>query len=409
MKREHIKDSTRTVRACLAVTVLSIVGLLSPGTPMVHAIVEQHRAGPTEPSPFVPIARTTVGEWKYVQYENLLAPCSISGYQTFVIGTKQGSSDSETSPLWVRMRGGGVGWFDADGAPMPTDGMKTQETLDEQLKYDSPGLMALAKESPEGFRVLIVSMCSHDIYAGNNNADPNNPNVTPDGDPRPTTGLVATGAAIRYTMARYPTDDFVLHGTSAGGVGTFHVAWALEHHGLAPTALVSDSGVLNQSWQQYVADNGIPGSIGCEKATQDRGDGVLARIAPIIGDPANEPHLLVAEGRLTVPVMHVWNRNDSNVCGATPMPCPIPTDPDQELGAAACNHELMRFAIDSLPNGTRSRNMQVCVEGGDPLVECDRHVVTALANGVNSDAPPASGGDYQSEILDWVVERLADD
>jgi hypothetical protein len=386
-----------------------LVGPIRTGDATATSITPAAARGPIEPSPFEAIARRTVEGWTYVQYRNLLAPCSISGYQTFVIGARNGSADDETAPLWVRMRGGGAGWFDTDEEPQPSDGMKTQESLDEQLKYDSPGLMASAKDSPAGFRVLIVSMCSHDIYAGNNNVDPNNPNRTPDGDPRPTTGLVATAAAIRYTMGRYPTDDFVLHGTSAGGVGTFHVAWALEHRGLAPTALVSDSGVLNRAWQQYVADNGIPGSVGCEKATQDRGDGVLGRIAPVIGDPANEPHLLVAEGRLTVPVMHVWNRNDSNVCGDTPMPCPIPTDPDQQLGAAACNHELMRYAIDSLPADTRSRNMQVCVEGGDADVACDRHVVTAMVDGVNSDAPPGSDGDYQQEIFDWVTERLGDD
>jgi hypothetical protein len=49
------------------------------------------------------------------------------------------------------------------------------------------------------------------------------------------------------------------------------------------------------------------------------------------------------------------------------------------------------------------------VEGGDADVACDRHVVTAMVDGVNSDAPPGSDGDYQQEIFDWVTERLGDD
>ena len=47
-----------------------------------------------------------------------------------------------TRPLWVKMRGGGAGWFDTDGTPQPTAGVKSEESLTQQLKYDTPGLMA---------------------------------------------------------------------------------------------------------------------------------------------------------------------------------------------------------------------------------------------------------------------------
>ena len=303
------------------------------------------------------VSTRTVDGWKYDYYRNLAYPCSISGYQTFAIGTKIGSSDTATRPLWVKMRGGGVGWFDSTGNPQPTAGNKTEQSFDTLLQFDTAGLMASVKAAPEGFRTLLVSMCSHDIYAGNNNADPNNPNTTPDGHPRPTTGLIATKAAIQFAQAKYPTNDYFLHGTSAGGYGTFSVAWALQQQGIPPTGIIADSGVLNQAWQRYIAEHGISGSPGCEKATDDRGTAVLARIDPEIGDVANQPDRLVARGALTVPVMHVWNHADNNVCGDAPIDCPLPDGTSVTMGAADCAHEPLRLAIAAQGPASKSRNM----------------------------------------------------
>jgi hypothetical protein len=305
------------------------------------------------------------------------------------------------------MRGGGVGWFDADGTPLPTAGVKSEESMATQLKYDSPGLMADVKAGPEGFRILLVSMCSHDIYAGNEGYDPFNPHVDAAGDSVVTNGLTSTKAAIQYTLAHYPTDDYFLHGTSAGSVGSFHVAWALQRQGIPPAGFVADSGILNQAWQRYVAETGISGSAGCEKATEERGYGVLGRISPEIGDPVNEPHLLVSRGDLTVPAMHVWNHADNNVCGDVMIPCPLPDGSNPMLQAADCVHEPMRLAIEALPAGSHSDNMAVCVEGGDASMPCDRHVVTGTNNAVNSD--PTEPADFQEAILVWVRARLADD
>lgn len=364
-------------------------------------------SAPAKTDQIVKIASTTIDGWQFDQYRNPAYPCAISGDQTFVIGTRIGSSATDTGPLWVKLRGGGAGWFDADGTPQPSAGNKSEESFQTQLGFDDKGLTAKVKASPEGFRLLIVSMCSHDIYAGNDTADPNNPNTTPDGKPRPTTGLTATKAAVQFTTATYPTDDVFLHGTSAGSVGTFGVAWALQQQGIAPAGIVADASVLNQEWQRYVFENGVQGSPGCEKATEERGVGVLGRIDPELGDPANQPDHLVGEGRLAVPVMHVWNHGDQNSCGSVPIECPLRDGGTVTLGATDCAHEPLRRAIAALPAGTRSVNLPLCVEGGDAAVACDRHVVTGIKNGVNTD--PASPADYNSAILAWVLARLDDD
>lgn len=364
-------------------------------------------AAPADTSEIQAAETTTKNGWTFQRYRDLAHPCAISGYQSFVIGTKDGSSPTDTRPLWVKMRGGGAGWFDTDGTPLPGTGVKTEEGLALQLSFDTPGLMASVKAAPQGFRTLIVSLCSHDIYAGNENYDPYNPNLTPEGTNRPTTGLAATKAAIQFTRAMYPTDDYFLHGTSAGGVGVYHVAWSLQQQGIPPTGIVSDSGVLNQAWQRYVAENGVPGgSAGCQKTTEERGYGVLGRIARTVGDPANEPDLLVSSRRLTVPVVHVWNHADSNVCGNALIPCPLRDGTTPLLQSADCNHAPISAAIAALPPSAHSKAMGVCVEGDNAAVPCDRHVVTATTT-LNTD--PSQPADYQAAIYAWVLERLADD
>jgi len=188
------------------------------------------------------VSTTTQDGWTFDYYVNQAYPCSISGYQTFTIGTRVGSSPTAEAPLWVRMRGGGIGWFDAAGNPQPDTANKNQEKapamIDRLLTGD---LMALVRDDPAGFRLLSVSMCDHDIYSGGDTPDPNNPNLLPDGSPRTVNGLFATKAAVGYTEAHYPTSGAFLHGTSAGGFGTFSVAWGLQEQGLAPAGIVSES------------------------------------------------------------------------------------------------------------------------------------------------------------------------
>jgi hypothetical protein len=193
------------------------------------------------------VSSETVNGWKFDTYRNTAYPCSLSGYQTFAIATRVGSSATASKPMWVFLRGGGVGYFDAAGTPRPSAANKTEETATSlRTRLTTSDVMQLVRADAAGFRMVSVSMCNHDIYAGPNITDPNNPNTTPDGKLRTVNGLFATKAAIQFARAQYPTDDFFLHGGSAGSYGSIHVAWALQQQGIAPTGIVADSGVLNQ-------------------------------------------------------------------------------------------------------------------------------------------------------------------
>ena len=349
------------------------------------------------------VASSVVDGYKFDQYRNLAYPCSISGYQTFVIGTKVGSSDTETRPLWVRMRGGGVGFFDSSGKPQPSAGNKSEESAATSIGFvRDTGLMQLVRADAAAFRLVSVSMCNHDIYSGGDQPDPNNPNTLPDGTGRTVNGLFATKAAIQFARAKYPTGKFFLHGTSAGSAGALSVAFGLEKQGIPPAGAVVDSGVVNVEWEQARFEQSIcPG--------QARPPGVLAAIQARtqfqLADIKNEPDKLVSRGELTVPLLHTWSRADPNVCGAAPMSCPLRDGSSTPLGAADCAHEALRAAIASLGPSSRSRNLRVCVSPAGAPGSCATHVVTNK-NETNTD--PAEPADYNGAILDWVHARLGD-
>lgn len=349
------------------------------------------------------VSSATVDGWRFDYYVDEAYPCSISGYQTFTIGTRVGSSPTTAQPLWVRMRGGGVGWFDEAGNPMPDAANKRQELatgMRDRLLGDD--IMALVRDDPAGFRLLSVSMCDHDIYSGGDVPDPYNPNTLPDGSPRTVNGLFATKAAVGFTVAAYPTSATILHGTSAGGYGAFPVAWGLQQQGLAPAGVIADSGVLNRQWQLAQVAQGLCPST---RAAGEEGLRLVeARLHSAVRDPANQPDRLVAEGRLTVPVLQVWDRGDAGQCGETPMACPMPDGSTATMGSVDCMHEPLRVAIAAQGPGSPSVNMRLCVDGPKPGA-CDLHTPTNSPGVVNTD--PAWPADFNPVIMDWVDARLA--
>src|SRR5664280_2121657 len=178
------------------------------------------------------VSTSSSGGWSYAYYQNTAYPCSISGYQTFTIGTKVGSSPSAQAPLWVFMHGGGAGFFDASGTPQPDATQMTEEpTANQRSNLMNTSLVSRVRSDPQGYRMLAVSYCNRDVYSGTGQTDPNNPNLLPDGSTRVTDGLQATKAAIQFTQATLPTTKFILHGASAGSVGAYYVAYALQLQG----------------------------------------------------------------------------------------------------------------------------------------------------------------------------------
>ena len=360
-------------------------------------------SGPGNTAQITLVSSSTVNGWKYDFYRNRAYTCSISGFQTFVIGTKVGSSPTATKPLWVFMHGGGVGYFDANGIPRPNSGQMTENnaaTLQGHLT--NAGLLAKVRADAAGFRTLAVSYCNRDLYSGANQVDPNNPNLTASGAPKKTNGLLATKAAIQFTRSKYPTAEMFLHGGSAGSAGAYYVSWALQQQGIAPAGVVGDASVVNAEQGSAAYEQGVCAN----QAFGPEATAIISqRLHPEIADINNEVDKLVRSRRLTVPLMHVWNHGDTNTCGSTPMICPFRNGTTGTMGATDCVHQPLKSSIASQGIAGKSKNLPLCVDA-DAVKDCSLHVVTTKAGLTNTD--PASPADYLGAIMTWVHSRLAD-
>ena len=357
---------------------------------------------PGDTSQITLVSSSTVSGWKYDFYRNLAYPCSISGYQTFVVGTKVGSSPTASSPLWVWMHGGGVGYFDPSGTPQP-DGSQMTENSETTLRggLTNNGLSANVRADPAAFRTLAVSYCNRDIYSGTGQNDPNNPNKNADGSARTTNGLQSTKAAVAFTEATYPTSKYFLAGGSAGSAGAYYVAWSEQLSGNPPAGVVGDASVVNIEQGEAAYQQGVCTS---SKFDPQATSITLQRLDPQIADPANEVDRLVASGQLTVPLIHIWNHGDTNTCGSTPMQCPLRNGSVVTMGATDCNHQPLAAAITAEGPDSTSENLPLCVQlPGTP--SCSLHVVTLYAGLSNSD--PASPSNYLAAIMTWLDLRLA--
>jgi hypothetical protein len=349
------------------------------------------------------VSTTTQGGWKYDYYRQTAYSCAVSGNQTFVIATKVGSAPTAARPLLAHLHGGGAGYFDAAGNAVPSNGQKIEEGAASLINRidNTNGLFGKFRNDPAGFRMMAVSYCSHDLYSGLGSDAPNNPNLTPEGNRRTTSGLVSVKAAIQFARGLYPTTKTVLHGGSAGSVGTFSVAWSMQLQGIPPAGIIADASIINV--EAFAVGNAA--GICTDENDPARVAGIAGRVHPDLANPANQVDKLVSDGRLTVPILHVWTHADTNTCGAPPVACPLRDGSTVTLGYTDCIHEPMRLAISAQGPSSRSRNLGLCVTPVNGP-ECSAHVVANRVGGINTD--PGAPADYQSAMMDSVLARIAD-
>ena len=341
-------------------------------------------------------------------YENRAYTCGRTGYHTFLIVYPDGLPLTVERPLWVRMHGGGVGAFDASGNYVPIEFLpaNNQESITKLANLmGESGLMAKIISHPAGFRFLMPSLCDHDVYSGVGVPDLNNP-YSPDenGKTRAADGLLATKAAIAFTRRRVRTSHTFLHGTSAGSIGTFSVAYSFDREGRVLSGIVSDSHMMGRG----IDDNA---DLLCMPFPYDR-----ALLIPKIGPLADQfyPEDIVASGSIRVPVYHLWNRGDGACCGSA---LQTYTDPfGQTYTEPGCEHEHRPYhdAVTANPPGGpgRSVSVELCVNdlGTTTPGACNLHSPTKYTY-TRADPPGdqlSGGSDYNQAILDWVDQRLAE-
>ncbi len=200
-------------------------------------------------------------------YRNTAYDCGFSGNYTFLV-VEPANNPGVEAPLWVFLHGGGAGYFNEDqqymigvspvtGAPRNPANHNTEKTMEDlrdgQLRYrtiNNNGQninSTLSRRIGEGYRILIVSMCDHDLHLGMGTPYLNNPNG---GE---VNGLQANMAAIDYTVANYPTTHVFAHGTSAGSIGAFGLAYAYNLEGIQLNGIVMDSHLASYRTETLIA------------------------------------------------------------------------------------------------------------------------------------------------------------
>lgn len=209
--------------------------------------------------------------WELDFYRNTAYSCGLSGNYSFLV-VEPASNPGAPAPLWVYLHGGGVGYFDGSGNYRSinnnANAWNHEETMDNLVEnqllkstLNQNGQLkdtTITRRVQEGYRLLIVSMCDHDLYSGLGTPYPNN-NDNPSAE---VNGLQATMAAVEYTAANYATTHVIAHGTSAGSVGAFSLATAFAAEGTHLTAAVADSYIVTPRiepiFQAYAGVAGYP-------------------------------------------------------------------------------------------------------------------------------------------------------
>ena len=240
------------------------------------------------------VSTSTVGGWKYDPTATPRIRAAISGYQTFVIGTKVGSSTGRRAPLWMLMHGGGVGWFAPNGTPQPSAGKKNEEAAAALDRGSPPAALVGPSATTRRASASCRSRC-----AATTSTPAANSRTRTTRTPRPTASRArSTGCSPRrrpsqFAQQKYPTSKTSCTATSAGSVGTFDVAWSHAARGHAARPGRRGRGrASTRRWrrrrsQGVCAEDAGPGALGR----------VAARVHPDLANIDNELDKLVASGR----------------------------------------------------------------------------------------------------------------
>ena len=292
-------------------------------------------------------------------YRNTAYTCGFSGNYTFLVVEPMNDPGAE-APLWVYLHGGGAGYFDenqeykigvtpTDGAPRNPNNHNTEKTLerlrDDQLIYNThtnTGQIensTLTRRIMEGYRILIVSMSDHDLHSGMGTPYLNNPNG---GE---VNGLQANMAAIDYTIANYPTTHVFAHGTSAGSIGAFTLAYAYNLEGVKLNGIIMDSHLA--SYRTETLNKALAGVSGFPFAANFIAQEFANKVG-WIADPDRFPGIeYVIDNGYDIPSLDIYGNLDPGCGGGLAR-----TDEAHSVGLDNCDwvHDGFRQAVAAQPN-----------------------------------------------------------
>lgn len=268
------------------------------------------------------------GALKASWYSNPTYRCGRTGHFSLLVVEPSGVDATTPAPLWVMLHGGGTGYYAESGKYHKAEAMNDEEDIESLLDTLANKIQnnqgkakdtVVSRRLDEGWRVMLPSMCDHDLYAGMGTPYPNNPNWGEEGDT--VDGLLATMAAVDFTVrgndesAGRPTGPVVLHGQSAGAVGAYAVAYALEEGGTRVNGAVMDAYLISERLGDLFDAGVTP-----QQQTDPEGDyepNLEAKIGAFASDPALFPEQTVPAG-FDVPLFDIVGSADPFCAGQFP-------------------------------------------------------------------------------------------
>ncbi|HRQ09729.1 MAG: hypothetical protein ROY82_11240 [Truepera sp.] len=296
--------------------------------------------------------------WTALLYRNDALHCGRPGNFTFAIIEPKGDPLGE-APLWVYLHGGGIGYYN-DETPTRYIGIESEndeESLDDLLRVTgirSGRDTLIARRLNEGWRVLVPSMCDHDLHAGEGTTYPNNPNYGAAGDT--VDGLLANEAALTWVTEHRETTWVVIHGTSAGSVGAFALSYALHEQGIDVNAAILDAYLITPRLLPYMRAGVTPQ---VRKNADFDYHQVIAKVGRFadVGDAGVIPERVIAENDFrAVPLLDVVGDQDQHCAGEI---APFP----ETNGANNCVYVHAGFAA-AVDAQTDSPHAHLVVPGG---------------------------------------------
>jgi hypothetical protein len=287
-------------------------------------------------------------------YRNDAYRCGRDGTFPFVV-VEPADATGDRRPLWVLLHGGGLGYYGSDGAYVAVGGTESgndAETTGELLSMlygyvgaDGGADTFVADQLVAGARIVLGSLCDHDLYLGLGERYPANPNHDDTVD-----GLLANLAMVDAVtngadgVARRPTSSRLIFGASAGAFGAAALAHNLTARGVQVDGIVLDAGLLVERARQLPSQRWVTDP------------GMLDKHGPYLAEPELWLDRAVADG-FDVPLFDTVQEQDA-FCRA-------------EQGEPGCAwlHAGLAAAIDEHGD---PRRQQVHVYPGDT------HVATRL-------------------------------
>jgi|GEM_PF-444385 len=295
-------------------------------------------------------------------YRNNAYSCGVEGYHTFFVMSPVNETEPDfEAPLWAYLHGGGFGWYDEDHVYNTVNSMTYitwndeetfQQLIDQQLKVQTMNnqgdLMdsTMTRRIQDGYRLLVTSMCDHDLHSGRGAPDLNNPHL-PNGNAPQVNGLQAAMSAVDFTSDTYATNQVIAHGTSAGSIGVFNMAQAYVEEGIYLTAVVADSWSTTSraadTFDNFAGVDGYPFNGG-----DLRVDGL--RKLGFDSEALLNPVTKINNGFTEVPTMFIIGEKDPACAGTRYGLLPMQEAIDAGLGNCAWQYQLLGEAVDNQPN-----------------------------------------------------------